>query len=292
VGKKDAYIDRLRRTLACQSSGTTAAINHNAFLTNPLEELAQKTTAHDDPKGFRRKAYLGAAATLKALTFRVTSLGDVEGLRGISRTGTSVEKIRELLERGTLQRLEEFRANPSRAACAELKTVWGLGDARANELVARGFWSVHQLRLALRSERAAAGAAGAAGACSVTLVPAAVERTLEVHEDLQLKIPRAQVPNPPCIVFFGGDRGFFFFSLWFDAIHQWFYFIFLFKPSVESVSFCSFQAFERASFPRAGGSDAIGRPGVRRRAAAGRTRPSGGQLPPRRSSVRRRGLPL
>jgi DNA polymerase/3'-5' exonuclease PolX len=216
VGKKDAYIDRLRRTLACQSSVTTAAINHNAFLTNPLEELAQKTSAHDDPKGFRRKAYLGAVATLKALTFRVTSLGDVEGLRGISRTGTSVEKIRELLERGTLQRLEEFRANPSRAACAELKTVWGLGDARATELVARGFWSVHQLRLAVRSERAAAGAAGAAaGACSVTLVPAAVERTLEVHEDLQLKIPRAQVPNPPCVgfCFGGGRRCHFFFSL-------------------------------------------------------------------------------
>ena len=192
VGIKDASIDKLRQTLACQESGTVVGVNHNSFLTAPLEELAQQTTTRDDPKGFRRKAYLKAAATLRGLTFQVQSVHDVEGMQGFNRNGSSVEKVRELLENGSLQRLDEFKTDPVRAATAALKTVWGLGDARASELVSKGIHSVEQLRTEVRRERAAV-TAGTASA--VTLVSPVVERTLSVHEDLQLKIPREQVDN-------------------------------------------------------------------------------------------------
>ena len=190
VGIKDASIGKMRRTLACQESGTVVGVNHNTFLTAPLEELAQQTNARDDPKGFRRKAYLKAAATLRALTFQVQSVHDVEGMQGLSRNGSSLEKVRELLENGSLQRLDEFRANPLRCATAALKTVWGLGDARASELVSKGIHSVEQLKSEVLRERAAVNAGRAS---AVTLVSPVVERTLSVHDDLQLKIPRVQV---------------------------------------------------------------------------------------------------
>jgi hypothetical protein len=166
-------------------------------LNNELEKLCELTTDQQDPTGFRRKAWKTAAAVLKGLRYKVTydNVQLLISIKGIGK-GTSYEKILEILDNGELMRAREQEKDPRRIAIAELKSVWGLGELKATYLVDQHqVMSVAALRERVQASRLSAEAFE--GNCTGVLVPPIVERTLEVHEDLQLKIPRVQVNAEP-----------------------------------------------------------------------------------------------
>ncbi len=92
-----------------------------------LEELARLTEVDEgDPNSFRVRAYRTAARTIDSHTGDVTTLtaSQLAGLKGIGRS--TAAKIREIVDTGTMQRLEELReAYPP--GQLELLRVPGLG---------------------------------------------------------------------------------------------------------------------------------------------------------------------
>jgi DNA polymerase (family X) len=119
-----------------------------------LRELAELTLLEEqNPQSFRVRAYESAA---QAITAQATDLGKltVKELQRIEGIGKSTaEKIRELLETGTVARLEALRQKHPREVVALLH-IQGLGPKAVTRLRAElGVQSLDDLRLALAQHR-------------------------------------------------------------------------------------------------------------------------------------------
>jgi len=119
-----------------------------------LRELAELTTLDEgDPQSFRVRAYESAAHAIEA---QATDLGrmtvqELQKIEGIGK-GTSA-KIRELLDTGRVQRLEELRGKHPASVVALLR-IPGLGPKAVNKLrMELGLQSVDDLRQALAAHR-------------------------------------------------------------------------------------------------------------------------------------------
>jgi DNA polymerase (family X) len=119
-----------------------------------LHELAELTTLDEgDVQSFRVHAYESAARAVEAYTgdLAATSAAQLAKLEGIGK-GTAT-KIREFLDTGRVQKLEELRAKHPASVVALLQLP-GLGPKAVNRLRAElGVTSVDDLRRALAEQK-------------------------------------------------------------------------------------------------------------------------------------------
>jgi DNA polymerase/3'-5' exonuclease PolX len=110
-----------------------------------LEVMRKKEVA--DKEHFKARAYKKAIENL-SLIAEIRSYDDVAEVPGI---GTKIEeKIREILATGSLK--SAIRAAESHVVHDELMAVYGIGPAKANELIADGIDGVESLRKAVTKD--------------------------------------------------------------------------------------------------------------------------------------------
>jgi DNA polymerase (family 10) len=119
-----------------------------------LRELAELTLLDEgDPQSFRVRAYESAAHAIEA---QATDLGrmtvaELQKIEGIGKSTSA--KIRELLDVGRVDRLEELRKKHP-ASVVELLRIQGLGPKAVNRLRAElGVQSIGDLRQAVAAHR-------------------------------------------------------------------------------------------------------------------------------------------
>ncbi len=107
-----------------------------------LDVMRRKDYA--EKRVFQARAYDTAIKALKGIAGDITSLKDVEGIKGI---GAKIqEKITEILETGSLAAAERTRASPTFGAYESLLGVYGIGPAKAKILVESGILTIEDLR--------------------------------------------------------------------------------------------------------------------------------------------------
>jgi DNA polymerase/3'-5' exonuclease PolX len=122
------------------SAAATTGPDMKSQILSALEIMRKKEIADKQP--FKARAYKKAMDGIKLLD-SVTRYEDVEGIEGI---GAKIEeKIKEILETGKLASAE--RAAASHKPHEELMAVYGIGPAKATELIADGITGVEMLRV-------------------------------------------------------------------------------------------------------------------------------------------------
>ena len=119
-----------------------------------LRELAELTMLEEgDPQSFRVRAYESAAQAIGA---QATDLGrltakELQQIEGIGKS--TAEKIRELLEKGKVDKLEALRAKHPRSVVALLR-IQGLGPKALKRLRSElGVQSIDDLRRVLAEQK-------------------------------------------------------------------------------------------------------------------------------------------
>ncbi|HVV51062.1 MAG TPA: DNA polymerase/3'-5' exonuclease PolX [Polyangia bacterium] len=119
-----------------------------------LRELAELTMLEEgDPQSFRVRAYESAA---QAISAQASDLGrmtarELQQIEGIGKS--TAEKIRELLEKGKVEKLEALRAKHPRSVVALLR-IQGLGPKALKRLRAElGVQSIEDLRRVLAEHK-------------------------------------------------------------------------------------------------------------------------------------------
>lgn len=160
-----------KRTYACIQTGDIRALNANRYITDILEELQGIYELIGDE--WRSQGYKKCIGMLKQQP-RITKMEQLNGLKGV---GSSIrEKIQEIMETGTLKKLNNFKNDPKIKSLTELSGIWGVGEKTASDLMKKGFKSVQDLRdrgMHLLTQQQKVG--------------------LRHYEELKIKIPRAEV---------------------------------------------------------------------------------------------------
>lgn len=119
-----------------------------------LRELAQLTLLDEEnPQSFRVRAYESAEHAINAQTVDLSSLSlaELQKIEGIGKS--TAEKIRELIDTGRVQRLEELRQKHPESVVALLR-IQGLGPKMLGRLRTElGVQSLADLRRALAEQR-------------------------------------------------------------------------------------------------------------------------------------------
>src|SRR5580698_2823031 len=122
-----------------------------------LHELAELTMLDEaDPQSFRVRAYESAAHAIEA---QATDLGrltakELQKIEGIGKS--TAAKIKELLDGGKVQKLEDLRAKHPASVVALLR-IQGLGPKAVNRLRAElGVTGMEGLRAALAAHKVSA----------------------------------------------------------------------------------------------------------------------------------------
>lgn len=92
---------------------------------------------------WRSLTYRKAAIQLEKLPCRIFNFEDVKHLPGIG--SSMVEKIKEILCTGRLQKLESLKADPKVQTLQHLASIWGVGPKLAQKLYQAGHRSVEDL---------------------------------------------------------------------------------------------------------------------------------------------------
>lgn len=101
---------------------------------------------------WRQQAYQRAIISIKALDFEIT---DIKQLKGVKGVGKSIqEKIKEFLETGQIQKVEEVKGHlvqkvhtdKKEAVLEKFQSIWGVGPVKARELYESGMRTVEDVR--------------------------------------------------------------------------------------------------------------------------------------------------
>ena len=133
-----------------------------------LSRLEQLMRAKGEP--FRAQAYKKAQEELLGSTTPITSAEQLKHRPGIGPT--MLKKFEEYSRTGKLAALEK----PGDQALLDLTAVHGVGPKKATDLIAKGITTIAQLRAAQATE-----------------LNKKQRTALEHHEDLQKRIPRAEI---------------------------------------------------------------------------------------------------
>jgi DNA polymerase lambda len=118
------------------------SMDYKASILAALEVMRKKELAEKQP--FKARAYATVIGQLKTHEAPITSYEDVKGIQGI---GAKIsEKIKEILETGELQAAARAKAKHDIDALDAFQLIYGVGPAKANELVKAGFKSIGDLR--------------------------------------------------------------------------------------------------------------------------------------------------
>ena len=146
--------------------------NLNEHLTSVLEILMENYFLLKDKA--RAFAYRFAIATLRSYPEKITCIHQAENL---SKIGLKIKKkIQEILETGTLKRVQAMNDLDRLKSLKELSSVWGIGSLTANKLYSLGYKSVSDLKQNIPS-----------------MLNENQKICLLLYEDLSTKIPRQEV---------------------------------------------------------------------------------------------------
>jgi DNA polymerase/3'-5' exonuclease PolX len=135
------------------------------------------TVLKNHESGFKSRAYKTALESITPLP-AIKSLADVEGLKGI---GEKIRlKIQEIIETGTLSKIDALKADPKEQAKTAFQNIYGVGPVKAGEL-AEGFESIEELRAAVKA------------LSSIAILNDKQLIGLHYYEDLLLRIPRPEM---------------------------------------------------------------------------------------------------
>ncbi len=142
----------------------------DALLTLKKRELANKAP-------FKARAYGTVLQQLQQLAHPIYSMEDLSAVKGM---GEKIrEKVEEIFATGSLQTAEKAKEVYSLAAHDELQGVYGIGPAKATELIQQGIRSVQALRAAVKADP--------------SLLNDKQRIGLHYYEDLLQRIPRAEM---------------------------------------------------------------------------------------------------
>ncbi len=155
------------------ASATTAPCRKREII-DALDTLRQRDIAAGER--FKARAYATVITQLKALD-RICTYEDVAGVKGI---GEKIEKkIKEVLATGSLTSAEVAKETYKLGAVAELTACYGIGPAKARELIKAGINGIADLRVAVRDDP--------------DLLNDKQKIGLEYYEELRLRIPREEM---------------------------------------------------------------------------------------------------
>jgi DNA polymerase/3'-5' exonuclease PolX len=109
----------------------TKQVDRKQDIIDALEVMQKKEYAEKAP--FKARAYAKVVKQLKTYDAPIYNMEDLEGVSGI---GDRIkEKIAEIIETGKLHQVEEYKKDPVRELTETLLTIYGIGPAKAKELV-------------------------------------------------------------------------------------------------------------------------------------------------------------
>lgn len=123
-------------------------MDYKSAIVEALDIMRQKEVLEKQP--FKARAYATVIRQLKQMENPVTNFEDVYHFQGM---GDAIrKKIQEIIETGSLQSAEQVKANYSIALQGQetLTNIYGIGPAKARELIHAGIYSVEQLRAELQ----------------------------------------------------------------------------------------------------------------------------------------------
>uniref|UniRef100_A0A6C0DTA3 DNA polymerase beta n=1 Tax=viral metagenome TaxID=1070528 RepID=A0A6C0DTA3_9ZZZZ len=121
--------------------------DYKQTIIDSLEVLRKRDVA--DKAVFSARAYAKVVTQLKNYNGTITEYDDIKNITGI---GAKMEKkIKEILETGTLAAAENARELYNIDALDTLQNIYGVGPAKATELVKAGIISITQLREEVKS---------------------------------------------------------------------------------------------------------------------------------------------
>lgn len=119
-----------------------AAPDYKSIIIESLDTLRKRDVANKEP--FKARAYAKVINQLKDHVDPITSYEDVTMISGI---GDKIsKKIKEILETGGLKAAEVAKEKYNIAALDQFQNIYGVGPAKATELIATGITSIEQLR--------------------------------------------------------------------------------------------------------------------------------------------------
>jgi DNA polymerase/3'-5' exonuclease PolX len=149
--------------------------DYKQIIIDSLDVLKKRDIAEKSPFGAR--AYAKVITQLKNHEGAITSYEDVRGIQGI---GEKIQKkIKEILETGALASAEKAKELYNIDALDSLQKIYGVGPAKATELVNSGITSISQLREEVKK--------------NPKLLNDKQKIGLKYYEDLLERIPRAEM---------------------------------------------------------------------------------------------------
>lgn len=165
-----SYILLIPRTSQKMSSK-----DYKQIIIDSLDILRKRDLADKSPFGAR--AYAKVITQLKNFDGPITSYQDVQGIDGI---GEKIQKkIKEILETGVLASAEKAKELYNIDALDAFQNIYGVGPAKATELVKAGYTSIPQLREAVKK--------------NPKLLNDKQKIGLKYYEDLLERIPREEM---------------------------------------------------------------------------------------------------
>ena len=157
------------------SSQTSASIDYKQTIIESLDVLRKRDVA--DKAVFSARAYAKVITQLKNYNGPITSLDDIKSIEGI---GAKMEKkIQEILETGSLASAEKAKTLYNIDALDAFQNIYGVGPAKATELVKAGYTNIAQLRDELKN--------------NPKLLNDKQKIGLRYYEDLLERIPRTEM---------------------------------------------------------------------------------------------------
>jgi DNA polymerase beta len=149
--------------------------DYKQTIIDSLDILRKRDLADKSPFGAR--AYAKVITQLKNYNGPITSYQDVQGINGI---GEKIQKkIKEILETGVLASAEKAKELYNIDALDAFQNIYGVGPAKATELIKAGYTSIPQLREAVKK--------------NPKLLNDKQKIGLKYYEDLLERIPRSEM---------------------------------------------------------------------------------------------------
>lgn len=120
--------------VCARSSADQLAVNHNHHITEKLEMLAK--TYKNTKDSWRALAYQKAITALKAYKKPIESWKEAQSLTGVGKK--MADKIWEIVESGTLRKLDNVMSDERTVIINLFNDVWGAGPSTAEKWVALG----------------------------------------------------------------------------------------------------------------------------------------------------------
>eukprot|EP00094_Tigriopus_californicus_P001219 TCALIF_01180-PA protein Name:"Similar to POLL DNA polymerase lambda (Homo sapiens)" AED:0.21 eAED:0.21 QI:0/0/0/0.75/0.33/0.25/4/0/439 len=141
---KESYVDRNRHKFVCaQSSSDEATSTHpNKLITDELEKLAGAYKNSNDQ--WRAFGYQKAITSIKNYPKAITNRDEAAALPNVGKK--MADKIIEIIEQGSLQKVSEVCNNERMQVLALFNRVWGAGPKTAEQWFLKGHRTLEDLQ--------------------------------------------------------------------------------------------------------------------------------------------------